>query len=787
MSALGRKLWRDAWQMRGQALAIGVVIAGGVATLIMALTTLDALTLTRDAFYRDSRFAQVFVSLKRAPESLAESLAQIPGVQALETRVVAAVNLDIPDFADPATAVLVSLPDGENSRLNRLFLQEGRLPEHGRDTEAVVSEAFAQAHGFHPGDSLAAVINGHRQRLDIVGIALSPEYIYQVKPGDLFPDFARHGVLWVNRTALAAAYDMDGAFNDLALLITREARVADVMDRLDMRLAPYGGLGAIARADQLSDRYLSAELDQLEGMAELMPAIFLGVAAFLLNVVLARLIGTQRDQIAILKAFGYSHWRIGVHYVEWVLLIVGLGLLMGVAGGLWLAAQMAELYRGFFHLPYLRFELRTWIIATAVLVAAGAGLLGALSALRRAIRLSPAEAMRPEPPARFRTTLIERLAPRWLLGQSSRMILRNLGRRPAKALLSILGIAMSVAILMVGRFQEGSLDFVIQAQYGLAMRDDLSLRLVEPSSGRAIESLASLPGVDWVEPVRQVGVRLRHGSRSYRTAIEGLEPEGRLRRILDADLRAQRLPPEGLALSDALAEILSARRGDLIEIEPLEGRREARQVQVVAIVRDFTGVSAYMDLSALNRLLGEGELISGALLAVAPGARDAVVARLKTAPRVAGVTDRLRAIQSFTDSMAEIVLSFAFISSVLAASIAFGVVYNSARIALTERDRELATLRVLGLTQGEVAQILLGELALLTLAAIPVGYGLGVGLIALIVQGLDTELYRFPMIIEPRVYAFSALVILAAALASGALVARRLRGLDLVAVLKTRE
>lgn len=787
MSALRRKLLRETWQMRSQALAIGVVIAGGVATLIMSLSTLDALTLTRDAFYRDYRFADVFAALKRAPESVAERIASIPGVQSVETRVVAAANLDVPDFADPATAELVSLPDGRNAQLNRLYLREGRFPEVGRDSEVVAGQAFADAHGFHPGDRLAAVINGHRQWLDIVGIAVSPEYIYQIKPGDLFPDFARHGIFWMNRTALASAYDMDGAFNDVVLLLTRAARVQDVIDRLDLLLDPFGGLGAIPRADQLSERYLSAELEQLQGMAKLVPSIFLGVAAFLLNVVLSRLIGTQRDQIAILKAFGYGHWAIGLHYVQWVVMIVLLGLVIGVLGGLWLGLQMAELYRGFFHFPFLAFRIRAWVIAIAVVVTLGSALLGTLTAVRRAVRLKPAEAMRPEPPPAFRPTLVERLGLQPVLGQPTRMILRNLERRPAKAALSILGIAMACGILMVGRFQEGALDYLVQVQYGLAQSDDLTVTFVEPTSGRAVQELASMPGVDRAEPFRQVAVRLRHGSASYRTGLQGLERGSRLRRVLDDRLRVLRLPKAGVVLSDHLARMLRLRVGDQLSVDVLEGRRETLEVPVAGIVQDYTGVSAYMALDALNRLLDEGHAVSGALLAVEPGARDRIVAELKAAPRVAGVTDRLTAIQSFTDSMAQIVVSFALISSLLAASIAFGVVYNNARITLTERDRELATLRVLGFSLGEIGFILLGELALLTLMAIPVGYVIGVALIAVIVQGLDSDLYRIPMIIEPSVYAFSASVILVSALLSGLVVGRRLRRLDLVAVLKTRE
>jgi len=413
VTSLHRKLLRELWRMRGQALAIAVVIAGGVAMLIMALSSFDSLTLTRDAFYRDYRFADVFASLKRAPESLREPIEAIPGVQHVETRVVGGANLDLPGFTDPVTAELVSLPDGRNAELNRLYLRAGRLPRAGHEAEAVVSEAFAALQGFEAG----------------------------------------------------------------------------------------------------------------------------------------------------------SH----------------------------------------------------------------------------------------------------------------------------------------------------------------------------------------------------------------------------LRRVLDEELRVVELPPAGVLLNDFLADYLGAGRGDRITVEFLEGRREVREVTVAGVVREFTGVAAYMELDALNRLLGEGDAISGALLAVQPGYRESIIASFNDVPQVLGVTDRLTAIESFYDSMAGSVLTQAFISTLLAASIAFGVVYNNARIALTERSRELASLRVLGFTRGEIAYILLGELALLTAAAIPMGFLIGTGLTYFIVQGVESDLYRIPLVLEPGVFAFAATVIALSALLSGLIVARRLRRLDLVAVLKTRE
>jgi putative ABC transport system permease protein len=773
--------------MRGQGLAIAVVIAGGVATLLMSLSSLESLRITRDNFYRDYRFADVFTSLKRAPEELLASVEAIPGVQMAETRVVVAASLEVPDFPDPATGLVISIPDGRNPELNRLFLRLGRLPEAGRADEVVISEPFSEAHGLLPGDSFSAVIQGRRQTLTVSGIGLTPEHIYQIKPGDLFPDPQRYGILWMNRSQLAAANDMEGAFNDLVLTLARGASEGEVIDALNRLLEPYGGIGAVGRDDQLSHSYLEAELEQLATMARVFPTIFLGVAAFLLNVVLARLIATEREQIAVLKAFGYRDWEVGLHYGQLVLLMTVFGLILGTAGGYWLGELLGSLYADFFRFPYLTYRLSIHVIAIGALVTGAAAMLGALSAVRRAARLPPAEAMRPEPPATYRPTVIERLGLQRWFTQPTRMILRHLERRPLKALLSITGIAFACGILIVGNFQQDAVNHMIEVQFGLANRYDVAVTFVEPTSRRVIHDIEAMDGVLKVEPQRSVPVTLRHGHRTFRTSVQGVMAEGDLRRVLDADLQIMEPSPDGVMLTDFLAELLAAQPGDTITVDVLEGRRQTLQLVVAGLVNEYVGVSAYMEIDALNRWLGEGSAVSGAVLTIDSPARDAVTSQLMNSPRVAGVTHRLAAIESFRNTMAETVLVFSFISTLLAGSIAFGVVYNSARIALSERGRELASLRVLGLTRDEIGYILLGELAVLTAAAIPLGFLIGRGLCWYLTVGLRSDLYRVPLIVEPSTYAVAAAVVTISAILSGLIVRRRLHRLDLVAVLKTRE
>jgi putative ABC transport system permease protein len=773
--------------MKGQALAIALVIVSGVATFSMSLSTIDSLKLTQKTFYQEYRFADVFASLKRAPENLRMRISEIPGVDQVETRVVAPVNLDVPDYEEPVTGLIISIPDDRMPRLNGLYVRQGSLIDPVQDNKVLVSEAFAQAHGFTPGDELKAIINGRRKTFTISGIALSPEYVYQIRPGDIVPDYERYGILWMGRTPLATAYDMEGAFNDVILKLSAGAHLNDVIDRLDNLLEPYGGLGTYGRKDQLSHHYLSQEFKGLEQMATVIPVIFLGVAAFLLNVVISRLVNTQREQVAILKAFGYRNIDIGVHYIKLVLLIVLFGISGGLVVGVWLGKGLSKIYIEFFRFPFLEYELRLNVALTAILVSIIAALAGTLYSVLRAALLPPVEAMRPEPPAKYRETVIERLGVKHLLSQPTRMIARHIERRPLKSLLSITGIAFACAIMMVGSFQEDAVDYMVDVQFGRSQREDLTVSFVDPVARRALYELESYRGVEYGEPFRSVPARLRFQHRSYRTGIQGIESSAQLHRLLNTKMEPIQLPESGIVLSDYLAEMLGVRTGDRLTVEVLEGSRPVRTITVAALVSQYIGVSAYMELKALNRFMREGDTISGVYLAADKRYQSEIYEALKETPRVAGTLVRVNAIKSFYETMAETLLIFTFITTLLAGTIAFGVVYNSARIALSERSRELASLRVLGFTKGEISYILLGELGLLVLTAIPLGFIIGRSMCAYLAEKIQSDLYRIPLIIEPSTYAFAATVVLVSAFISGLIIWRKLGHLDLVAVLKTKE
>lgn len=773
--------------MKGQVFAITLVVMSGTATFIMFISTMDSLNLTRNRFYRDYSFADLFVHLKRAPESLKEKIKEVPGVNQVETRIYAQVKLDIDGLEEPVNAAVISIPDDGNPLLNRLYLRRGRLADPAKDNEAVINENFAKAHGFNLGNSFSAIINGKWKRLTITGIALSPEFVLLLKPQAMSPDFKHYGVLWMSRKALGRAYDMEGAFNSVALTLHRDARLSDVLREVDQIVGRYGGYGAYARKDQISHRLLSEEFKQLRTSSKIFPTIFICVAAFLLNVVMSRTINTQREQIAALKAFGYDNFSIGLHYAKLVVLMIVPGLIIGIFGGIWFGRLLGDIYMAVYRFPFLIYTLDPRVVIAIVLITAASALAGTLHTLRRAAGQPPAEAMRPEAPAQYRKSLIERLGAGRLLSEPSRIIVRNIERKPIRTLLSMIGIAAACATMISSGFFKDAVTHMVNVQFVLSQKEDMTVTFIEPTSRRALYDLREIEGVEYAEPYRNVAVKLIHGHRSYKTAITGIEPDSRLYLLLDTNLKPVALPPAGIMLTDHLGKILGVRPGDLLTVELLEGSRATRQVPVVALTKQYLGVMGYMDVGSLNRLLGEGDAISGAHLVTDALHRKRLFRRFVEMPRISGTVVRTDEVRNFHEVQAKGMLFFTFIATVMACFISFGVVYNNARITFSERSRELSSLRVLGYTRGEISYILLGELGLITLAAIPLGFLLGYWLCGYISQALASDLFRVPLVIEPRTFSLAATVVLASALLSALVVRRKLDHLNLVEVLKTRE
>jgi putative ABC transport system permease protein len=776
---LDRKLLRDLGRMKGQVFAVSLVMACGLAMMIMTRSLILTLESTRNAYYQQYALADVFATLKRAPLSMAERVAQLPGVSTVEARVAVDVTLDLPGLAEPATGHIISLPeDGSEPKLNRIFLRHGRMPEPDSRREVVVGEAFAKENGLRPGDSLVAVINGHRETLQICGIGLSPEFVFEARAGQTLPDHKRFSVIWMPYRALAVAYNLDGAFNDISLDLAPGAAAQPVIAQMDLLLAPYGAGGAYMRKDQASAQRLDDELRVLHALSVAYPLVFLSVAAFMVNAVLARIVRLQREQIAQMKALGYSSRQVGVHYLKFVFVIGALGTLIGGVAGRFMGGGLVNLYTIFFRFPSLEFQMDYSALGLALCVSAGASMVGVLSVVWQAVKL---------PPADFKPSFFERVGLTRFFSPAFRMALRNIERKPWQAAFTTAGLALATGLMVLPGAMSDSIDYLLTFQWNRAQRQDASVFLVEPSSEKGFHDLEHLPGVIRAEPIRSVPVRLRFAHHHRKLAITGIAPGTNLNRLLDEQGEPIILPEEGLIMSKKLAEVIGARVGDEVQVEVMEGRRPKLGIPIRGLVTDFAGVAAYMDIRALRRLMKEGDTINGAYLKIDHEHWDEFMREVKDTPRAAVVMVKRDQLESFRETTAKSIGLIRKLYFVLAVIVAFGVVYNSARIALSERSRELATLRVVGFRLSEVRGVLLGELGLLVLCALPFGLMFGKGLALFIMSSFSTETVRMPIVIETSTYSIAIGVVLTAAALSFALVSRMLSKLDLVGVLKARD
>nr|WP_255769667.1 ABC transporter permease [Maritalea mediterranea] len=781
------KLARDLWRIKGQALAIMLVIGIGVALQVMMTGFVASLSQTRDAYYERHQFAQIFAPVARAPEYVVNQLREIPGVGAVQSRISGMALIDIPTRDIPVSAQILSLPTHGMRHLNEIRLTAGRKPEAGKSAEIVLLDSFATAHNIVPGDQIKVTLNGARRTFDVVGTAQSPEFIYYAAPGEMIPDDARFGVIWIGRPALAAALDLEGAFNEALLTLLRGAVEEAVLEEVDRVLAPYGAPGAYGLDDHPSDRFLSEEIAGLEISATNVPPVFMLVAAFLLYIVTSRTIQSEREEIGLMKAFGYTDREVSGHYVQLVVIIALAGALFGCLLGVVLGRITVPVYTTYYKLPFLLFRLELSSFTSGILTSVFVATLGGAFALRRVFKLMPAEAMRPAAPPDFSKAGNVGSNMMRLLDQPSRMVVRRLFRQPWRMLGAVAGIGAGMALSLSMLIIYEGFDTVLDRTFNVIDRSDAAVSFTHSAPIKTLLELERLPGVTQAEPVRNVAVVLRNGRRSHAGAVTGLSPDAELYRALDTNVAPIRLPDKGIVLSKPLANLLQVGIGDPVLVDIREGSQLAVTTRVAGIAESLIGSPAYMDLAALNRLMTEPQRVSGAYIAIKDGAEAQVYAALKDMPIVAGVSLRREAVQAFEEVMNQGAGFSRFVMGFMAFAITFGIIYNVARVAQDERARDLASLRVMGFFRGETAFVLLGELGVVTLVALPLGVFLGSGLTNLIAAGFSTDLYQIPVVYAPKAYGIAVAVVVGAAMASGWLVWRDLGRSDITLALKTRE
>lgn len=785
--ALNKKMWRDIWQLKAQTLTTAILIICGVSLLVSEWSAYRSLQNARDTYYRDYQFADIFADFKKASIEPIRQVSKIVGVKTVVPRVSIEGLINIPGSSEPAVGRFISVPSGAQPLLNRIHLRKGRLPIDATEVEIVVHEGFAEANGLKPGDTVGLIIQGQSEHARIVGIGLSPEFVYALSPSAPLPDDLHFGVFWMTERTLQRILKMNDGYNSLLVSVNSSISIRDVINGVDAVLKPYGSLGAYARDRQISNMFVEDEISQQRVSSIFIPAIFLAIAAFLINIIASRLISLHRAQIAALKALGYTRTEVSVHYLQLILVMTLIGTLPGIAIGGFLGRWMSATYESYFRFPALHFSVSPAAAFIGLVAGVLPGVVGAAASIHTAFKMAPAEAMRPLAPPAFHASLIEKLNLQKLLSPTGRMAFRNLLQKPSRLGLVILSLSAALAIVVAAGSWSDMIDYLLKTQFQRLQREDLSISLIRPRPLSALQELSRIPGVIAVEGFRSAPVRIKYLNHKRELQLMGWPEKTAMRELLDRNLRSISLPASGILLSRFFEKSWGMKRGDLIQLEPLEGTNRLYTVPVAGFTDEPVGISANMRIQELWKLMGEDPDYNVAALKADPRKLNELYVRLKGSPEVAAVNLKNALYKGFNESFGRVIRTATVVLMIASLLIALGIIYNSVRVSFSERAWELASLRVLGFERLEVARVLLLEVGTQVFLSLLPGCVLGLWLTHLSMRLIHTETFAFPVVVEPATYARGLLAVLLAFGASSLIVYRMMGRLNPAEALKARE
>lgn len=788
MSVLNKKLWRDLWQSKGQVLAVTAVIACGIAVYVAFLSSYRNLVLSRDSYYSAYRFHDFSIQMEKAPETAVFKIKELAGVRNARGRIVKDVPLTVTNQGENKIARLISLPLMSQGIIDGLHLVRGRLLQDSAGDECVVNDKFFEANQLKMGDRIQVTANGRRQSLKIVGTAQSPEYIYTIRNvQEMVPNPNKFGIIWVQQEWAESQLNLRGAINEIVGEVYDSEQLNTLLDQAKELLKPYGIYARVKRENQLSHWYLKSEIDGLAVSATITPAIFLLMAALILVILLSRMVRREQTQIGLLKAYGYSNTQISMHYVKFASILGIIGGLIGEGVGQWMGRGMIQLYIQFYTIPILRYQFYPDLLGNAILISTGCALFSALLVVRSVVNISPATAMRDSPPRTAHKTLLEKIPALWNhVSFTNKIILRNIGRYPMRSGFTVLGVMLSTSIVMMGYFSGDAMNYMLEHQFEKVQREDVRVTFYREQGQNAWLEALRWPGVRRAEPLLMYPFEIKTAWKKKELLITGLPAQGRLFYLLDEDNHHVQLKTRGLTLMKINADELKLRAGDKVTIKPLIRLEKEHEVVIEQVVQQYVGAGAYMRHDALSRLLGESLAINALLLKL-DGPLAVLNAYLKEIPLVASVEVKQDALDNFNKTIGESMGISMFFLTLFAGVIAIAVIYNSTAINITERSREMASLRVLGYTTAEVGRIIFNENLFLSLLGLAIGLPFGHLMCKSMTAAYTTEVFRFPFYISSQTYWISGLTILGYVVITNVLSRKRIATLDMVEALKSRE
>jgi putative ABC transport system permease protein len=793
MLSLDKKLLRELWKIKGQVLAVTSVIACGITMYIAFYSAFLNLELSRDTYYAKYRFHDFSIQMEKAPLNSVFKIQNLPGVRAVSGRVVKDVTVSLKDKDELIIGRIIGLDSRKKSIIDNIHLVSGRLLTPGETNVCLVDDKFLKANKLNTGDFITVTLNGRKQNLKIIGTAMSPEFIYAIRNAfEIIANPEKFGIIWVNDDWIDTAFNMKGFYNEIIGEVYEQDNLDNILDSAGKILDSYGVYSKVKRKDQISNFIINSKIDGIKGASKTVPVIFLMIASVILLIVISRLVKRERTFIGLLKAYGYTNLEISFHYIKFASVIGLIGGLMGIAFGEWLSFGLINIYAQSFTFPELQFKFYTSSAVIGVLISLTCSLISALIAVEGVVKIMPATAMKESISSLVSVkTPFERIKIVWdNVSFTNKIILRNVWRYPFRSAFTAVGVMLSTTILFLGYFMNDSMGFLVDYQFNKIQKEDIKITFYLERNIKAFYEALRFPNIKKAEPMLLYPFELKNKWHIKQSVIYGLKKQPQLFGLINSDGKEIEAPSYGILLSERIARELDVKKGSKLIIKPLMGKIDTeKEVIVAGTIKLYMGDGAYMNIDTLSNLLGNSTILNSILLKVdSPQDIPELNKIFKDIPAISSVELKKDVIDNFSKNIANSLSSMNVIFTIFAGIIAIAVIYNSTVINITEREREIASLQVLGFTESEVGRIVFNENIWLSLIGMFLGLPAGYLLCKVMTATVyNTDLFRLPFYVSNRTYIICAFTMTFFVFMTNMYMKKRIAKIDLVEVLKTRE
>ena len=781
MKKLDLRLLRMIKNTKGQFISITIIIAAALCIYVLFNMTSVNIRDSINYYYDLTNINDIHVQLIKIPQGTLRELRNIEGVKEVQGRISFDVPLRVQNKEEKVSIRMITLTD-EGEKINKLYYLSGNSVNMGSN-DVILLEQFAKARGIKPGDVITPYINGREHKLNISGVAASPEFIYLMENDQsLLPANEKFGVAYVSEAFAQSVYGYRGSYNELLITVEDGSRIDDVVEIIEKKLDKYGVKRIIKLEDQLSNNVLIQKMDGIDQMAAAIPVLFLTVAAIIISIMLSRIVNNDRMAIGVLKAMGYGNIRVLSHYTKYSLSIGLVGAILGILGGLLLSVPFSNVFIVYFNIPLMKTDIYYGYMIKAIVLTSifciGSGLFGAKSV----INIMPADSLRPEAPKSGKRILLERIEWVWhSLSFSWKMVIRNIARTKRRFALLVLGLALTYAINTVPLFEGIAIPEMFNLQYGKYQKMDYSIDFSHPMNKSVMVDLKKLIDVDHMEAKVEYPFKLTNGWRERNVFVIGVPHNTSLYEFRDSNQRVVYLKPNSILIAKALSKTLSIKQGDTLTIKNFLPGKKDIEVEVGGVIEQYMGINAYMDIETMERLMVERDLITGVTLT----SKDHIKDKLKDIKNISSVNSSADMKSAFFDYLDTIVLATK-LYLLFGGILGFAIVYNSTIVGISERSMEFASLRILGFDKNDIFWMITRENFLMTVAAIFVGIPIGMGMIKGFAESFSSEVITFPVLMDTEIFITAAIATIFFVFIAQLAAYKKIHDLNFIDALKSR-